>query len=173
MGYNLLIVEMDGLFRLNLSERLRRVGFKVFEATLQTEIHNTLQRKNIDVAVLGLNGLGREGLHFLRTIKEIKPDTEVIVINSSHQLNLSIEGMKLGAFDDFLIPFDLDALIERIQDACRKKRENKKSKRPLFKRYQDMMVAVSFAEAGESQMAQEFLNREKKPPSGRGKGNET
>jgi hypothetical protein len=36
-------------------------------------------------------------------------------------MDLSIEGMDLGAFDDFLIPIEIDSLAQRIREAVRRK----------------------------------------------------
>jgi hypothetical protein len=36
-------------------------------------------------------------------------------------MDLSIEGMDLGAFDDFLIPLDIDSLVKRIREAVGRK----------------------------------------------------
>jgi hypothetical protein len=41
----------------------------------------------------------------------------LITINYGDQIALSIEGMKLGIFDDFLMPLDLDSLISRIRES--------------------------------------------------------
>ena len=59
----------------------------------------------------------------LKALKRIRPLIEVITINRSDQMALSIEGMKLRAFDDFIVPFDLESLVRRIQEACRKTRQ--------------------------------------------------
>jgi PleD family two-component response regulator len=36
-------------------------------------------------------------------------------------MDLSIEGMELGAFDDFLVPLDIDSLAMRIREAVMRK----------------------------------------------------
>ncbi|MFH1243555.1 MAG: response regulator [Pseudomonadota bacterium] len=166
MGINLLIVEADGLFRLNLSRRLRLQRYRVFEAEQQADARKILERKKIDVVLLGLNGLKRQGLLLLERIKKIRPLTEVIIINTSEYLSLSIEGMKLGAFDDVFLPLNMDSLAERIQEAYRLKKKNEKTKKSLLRRYQDVMVAATFAEAGEPDIAREFLPKEKGLPTG-------
>jgi DNA-binding NtrC family response regulator len=161
MGINLLIIEADALFRLNLSRRLRLERYRVFEAEQQADAGKILERKKIDVVLLGLNGLKRQGLLLLERIKKIRPLTEVIIINTSEYLSLSIEGMKLGAFDDVFLPLNMDSLAERIQEAYRLKKKNEKAKKSLFRRYQDVMVAATFAEAGEPDIAREL--REQQP----------
>jgi len=152
-----LIVEEDNLFRNNVAQRLSLENWEIYLTDQETETKKILKRKKIDVALVCLNGLKRKGLLFLKMIKKIKPFTEIIVINSHEQIALSIEAMQLGAFDDFLVPFDIDSLIHRIQDACQRKTEKEKAKKSLRQRYHDIMMAVSFAEVGETDMAREFL----------------
>ena len=157
MVVNLLIIESDRFFGNSLVRRLTDENWQILLADRLSDAKKIVKRKNIDVVVLGLNTLKREGLAILKMIKKTRPLTEVIIINSSEQIALSIEGMKLGAFDDFMVPFDLDSLRLRIQDACQQKKHKEKAKKSLLDRYRDIMIAATFAEAGESDMAIEFL----------------
>ncbi len=141
---------------LNLSSHLRRERYRVFEAGQQADARKILERKKIDVVLLGLNGLKRQGLLLLERIKKIRPLTEVIIINTSEYLSLSIEGMKLSAFDDVFLPLNMDSLAERIREVYRLKKKNERAKKSLLRRYQDVMVAAAFAEAGEPDIAREF-----------------
>jgi DNA-binding NtrC family response regulator len=165
MGVTLLIIEADPILRENLAKRLACQSWRVLAADPITDAKKMVKRKNIDVVVLGLTWLKREGLAILQVIKKVRPLTEVILINRSDQIALSIEGMKLGAFDDFMSPFNIDALIHRIQDACRQKKQREKEKKPLLRRCMDTMTAGAFAEAGEPEMALAYLENEKKPIS--------
>ena len=56
----------------------------------------------------------------LLQIKRTRPATEAITVNGLKHIDLSIEAMTLGAFDDFLIPFELESLMTGIRLACRK-----------------------------------------------------
>ena len=44
-------------------------------------------------------------------------------------LSLSIEGMRLGAFDDLLMPFDIETLLSRIKAADQHRQNQKKTKK--------------------------------------------
>ena len=136
---NVLIVETDELFLRNLSERLRLEKVQVFEARLEAEARKIVQRKNIDVVLVGMKGFKERGLALLKSIKEARPLTEVILLTHSEDLSLSfsIEGMKLGAFDDLLIPFDLESLLRRIRDACERKREGERARKPVPRGYRE------------------------------------
>lgn len=125
----LLIVEMDDAFRRHLAERLRTENFKVYEACQDTEARQILQRKIIDVVLLGMREFKQGGLMLLKAIKEMKPLTEVILMTPAEgpSLMASIQAMKLGAFDDLHIPFDMKNLIERIKAARQRKSEREKA----------------------------------------------
>ena len=127
----LLIVEIDDAFRRHLAERLRAENFKIYEACQDTEARQILQRKIIDVVLLGSCEFKQGGLTLLKTIKEIKPLIEVILMTPAEGISLhaSIQAMKLGAFDDLHIPFDMNQLIERITAARQKKSERENAKK--------------------------------------------
>lgn len=123
----LLIIESDSSFRRNVSERLRQESYRVYEACQEDEANRIIQRKEIDVVLLGLRGLKQRGLALLKAIKEARPLIEVILLIPSEEVSLSIKGMKLGAFDDLMVPFDVETLLERIQAACQRKLEREKA----------------------------------------------
>ncbi len=127
----LLIVEIDDAFRRHLAERLRVENFKVYEACQDTEARQILQRKIIDVVLLGMREFKQGGLMLLKTIKEMKPLIEVILMTPAEGTSLfaSIQAMKLGAFDELHIPFDMKKLIERITAARQRKSGKRKSKK--------------------------------------------
>ncbi len=130
MRVNLLIVESDNFFRKNLARRLPdEKNWRILFAEHRIEAIKIVKREKIDVVLLGLKDLKKEGLMILKEVKNIRPLTEVITINRSDQIALSIEGMKLGAFDDFIVPFDLESLVRRIREAHQKKKETEKQKR--------------------------------------------
>jgi DNA-binding NtrC family response regulator len=125
----ILIVEADEAFRRNISERLHFEGAKVFEAGGELEARDIVHNRNIDVVLLGGKGIMQSGLPLLKFIKETRPSMEVILMTSSehHSLYVSIEAMKLGAFDDLLTPFDIKTLLDRIHAASRQKKEKEET----------------------------------------------
>lgn len=127
----LLIVEMDDAFRRHLAERLRSENFKVYEACQDHEARQILERKTIDVVLLGMREFKQGGLMLLKAVKVMKPLTEVILMTPAEDPSLfaSIQAMKLGAFDDLHIPFDMKKLIERITAARQRKHERENDKK--------------------------------------------
>ena len=112
-----MVIETDPRLRRILSQRLQQEGFDVAEAHRESDVFAGLAATSIHVVILGLGGMRRNGISVLRRLRKKFPDVSIITINSYQQLDLSIEAMHLGAYDDFLIPFDLDGLISCIRKA--------------------------------------------------------
>jgi DNA-binding response OmpR family regulator len=121
MGIRILIIEAENRFRKNLYQCLQEKGFTVDKITPEDDVTTIVTKEKIDVVLLGVDGLGMEGLALIRPLKTISPETEIIILNDSHHMDLSIEGMDLGAFDDFLVPLDIDSLASRIREAASRK----------------------------------------------------
>ena len=122
-GIRILVIETDEVYRRHLAERVRLEGYKVYEACREAEARSVIEKKSIDVVLLGFAGDKQRGLSLLRSIKQVHPCLEVILLTfaDDHSLAASIEGMKLGAFDELLVPFNIDTLLKRIQEACQRK----------------------------------------------------
>ena len=65
--------------------------------------------------------------------------------------------MKLGVFDDLLMPFDLEDLVGKILKAWEKRKAEKRG-RSLRQRFEDFAVAVFFAEAGDYDTARRVVD---------------
>lgn len=123
---NILIIETNPGFRANLVTRLKGPETRIWQAERIVEVRRTVERTDIDVALLGLVSLKKEGFAILRMIKRVRPLTEVITFSGS-AVALSMEGMKLGAFDDFMEPFTIEALRSRIHEAWLQKQTRERS----------------------------------------------
>ena len=127
MGIRILIIEAENRFRKNLYQALQKQGFTVDKIAPQDDVLTIVDKEKTDVVLLGVDGLGREGLALIGPIKATRPTAEIIIINDASHMDLSIEAMELGAFDDFLIPLDIDSIASRIREAVN--RDNKKTGR--------------------------------------------
>lgn len=164
MAHRVLIAEADDEFRATLGRRIAAEQFRVFEAGNPAAARNILARKNPDVVIIGLKRFGREGLSLLQYCKSRRPLTEVVVVVGRDQVPLSIEAMKLGAFDDVQMPLDMNALVDVIKKAGEKRTARKKSgPTSLAGKFRDAFAAVSFAEVGEFEAARELSAGEDAP----------
>ena len=125
MNVKILIVDGDETSRCSLVEQLRQRGCGCVEARDLVEANHVIHAGGFDVAVINLSSLREEGLLLIRVIKHVHQDAEIIVLIEPEQIGLSIRGMRLGAFDDLMVPMDVDDLCTKIQCARSKSRENR------------------------------------------------
>lgn len=86
------------------------------------QIPSILREKMPDVVLLDMNfttsiNSGNEGLYWLREIKKLKSDTRVVLFTAYADVNLAVNGMKDGAVDFVVKPFDNDNLVEVLTQA--------------------------------------------------------
>ena len=162
MRTKILVIERENSFRLSLVRQLKLERCVVFSATKIHEVRKLVRRKALDVILLCLMELKKEGLHLLEMIKKQDPLAEVIVLHDAEQIGLSIEAMKLGASDDFLVPVDMNLLMNSIREVAKKKREQQENRKTWSHRLENAVMAISFAEAGEHETAMRYLKDHKK-----------
>ena len=96
-----------------------------------------LSENTIDVVLLDMNyriGFedGREGLYLLKEIKTLSPKTAIILMTAFGKLETAIEGLKMGAFDYVLKPWENDKLVFTIKQAVEEsRREQKKANKTI------------------------------------------
>jgi two-component system, NtrC family, response regulator AtoC len=115
MAKDILLIEKENSLRATLAQRLRQEGFHVREADHNAEVLSVLSHTPVGVVLLGLKEFKGSGIAILRMIREQFPQIKVITINTGERLDLSIEAMRLGVLDDFMIPFDVEELMARIR----------------------------------------------------------
>ena len=81
-----------------------------------------------DVVLLDMNfntsiNTGNEGLYWAGEVKKIAPEVEVVLFTAYADIQLAVEGMKRGAFDFIVKPWDNDKLVEVLTAARDKARK--------------------------------------------------
>jgi DNA-binding NtrC family response regulator len=116
-----LLVDDEPDFMEPLTNRLTLRKLSVLNATNGADALKILDQEPVDVVVLDVKMPGMSGLEVIRHIKKTHPLVEVIMLTGHANLEVSIEGMELGAFDYLLKPAVIDELVYKIQDAYQKK----------------------------------------------------
>ena len=133
-----------------------------------------------DVVLLDMNfqsgiNSGNEGLYWLAQIKKMSPDTPVVLFTAYADIELAVNGIKAGATDFIVKPFDNDKLVSTLKDACRKSMgkasENRSEGRmywgvaPCMQELRNMVAKVAATDAnilitGENGTGKEVLANE-------------
>ncbi len=85
-------------------------------------IASTLESFRPDVVLLDMNfhtdiNTGNEGLYWTDQIKNLSPRTEVVLFTAYADIRLAVEGMRRGAFDFVVKPWENEKLISILQAA--------------------------------------------------------
>ena len=81
-----------------------------------------LREEKPDVVLLDMNfssgiNSGNEGLYWLREIKSLRPQTEVVLFTAYADIQLAVTGIKEGATDFIVKPFDNEKMIHTMLEA--------------------------------------------------------
>ena len=87
----------------------------------------TMRTFKPDVLLLDMNfdtdiNTGNEGLFWLSELKRDFPEVEVVLFTAYADIALAVEGMKRGAFDFVVKPWDNAKLLGVLEEACKKHR---------------------------------------------------
>ena len=83
---------------------------------------------------------GNEGLYWLAEIKKVFPSIEVVLFTAYADIQLAVEGMKRGAFDFIVKPWDNQKLVEILSKAVQKNQKEKKPAVPSNSLLPDKML---------------------------------
>lgn len=93
----------------------------------------TLRNENAEVVLLDMNftagiNSGNEGLFWLHEIKKANPHIPVVLFTAYADIDLAVKGIKEGATDFVVKPWDNNKMVETLLAACNKKKKNPKEK---------------------------------------------
>jgi DNA-binding NtrC family response regulator len=107
-----------------MRSELPRLGHEVTVCPDGKAAVKTLEKNTFDAAILDLRMPGLTGIEVLEQLKQVSPDTEVIIMTGHASVETAIDAVRLGAFDYITKPCKL-AQIETILRKVVEKRDLK------------------------------------------------
>ena len=130
MTPSLLIVDdeqdMLQLLRRSLEPEL---SCKVQTAASAEQALQLLAGNIFDLVLADIKMPGMNGLQLLELIKKDKPELTVVMMTAFGHIEMAVQAMKRGAYDFITKPFDLDALILRLEKALERSRLIRENRR--------------------------------------------
>ena len=114
---SILVVEDEVLIRLYVTDSLRRVGFRVFEAAQADEALLVLRANKIDVLVTDIRMPGSiDGVKLAALTRARWPEMKIIIASSHYP-----HATSPAVFDEFVgKPYDPEKLLSRIRMVIKK-----------------------------------------------------
>lgn len=129
-----LLVDDDDGVRFTLSEVLAEAKVNVLEAKDGEEGWQLFQKEDVDLVITDLSMPKVDGMELLQRIMNERPETKVVMITAHGSESHAVQAMKLGAYDYFSKPFDVDdvtAVVGRATESVRLDRENQRLRAEL------------------------------------------
>lgn len=120
----------DVLFSARIS--LKKFFTQIITTTNPKTILTNLNNQPVDVVLLDMNyriGFddGKEGMYWLKQIKEVSPETTVVLMTAFGSVNLAVEAIKMGASDFILKPWNTEKLYGVINAGVELARSKRKT----------------------------------------------
>jgi DNA-binding NtrC family response regulator len=126
MGEELLVVDDEPQMLIAINETLRRRGYSITTAGSGMEALCRLKEKYYQLVITDMRMPEVSGLELLRKVKNLAPQTPVILLTAYGTIQNAVDAMRDGAYDYLLKPFSsesLESVVRRALDAAPRKNE--------------------------------------------------
>ncbi|RZN82542.1 MAG: sigma-54-dependent Fis family transcriptional regulator [Winogradskyella sp.] len=126
---SILVIDDDADVLTALRLLLKPLVNNVITEKNPSNITSQIEKDDYDIIILDMNfnGLvntGNEGIFWLNKIKKQKPETSVILMTAYADIDLAIRGLKEGASDFLMKPWENSKILETITSILSKKKSN-------------------------------------------------
>ncbi len=119
---NILVIEDEKSMREVLRILLEEEGYELSTAVDGAEGIECIRNNIFDLVITDIKMPGADGFEVLRTVKDVAPDTVVIMVTAFGTTESAIEAMKNGAYDYIHKPFKIDEIRLIVRKALEKKK---------------------------------------------------
>jgi len=133
-------------------------GYRMTFCTSGREALSILQNKDVDIVISDKNLLDISGLEVIKAAKEIRPETEAIIITGYASLDTALYAMELDAFDYMLKPlhniFDIKNKVRKALQKQAMTLENRRLLQHLKEYSQELENALEERKRVEAELIQ-------------------
>ncbi len=115
----IIIVDDEKDMRDFLEIMLRKEGYETLSFASASQALEWFRENPADLVITDVKMPGMNGLEFLKAVKELEPDANVIMMTAYASVDTAIEAMKAGAIDYFTKPFNIDEIKLNIRKALK------------------------------------------------------
>ncbi len=115
----IIVVDDEDNIRGTLQEILSDEGYEVTCAKDGETALRVFQKEAPDVVLLDVWIPGIDGMQTLKMLKNIDPETEIIMMSGHGSIDTAVKATKLGAYDFIEKPFSLESILRIVAKALR------------------------------------------------------
>jgi two-component system, NtrC family, response regulator PilR len=134
---HILIVDDERSMREFLEILLQRAGHDVIACAAAADALVALEADDYDLIISDIKMPGIGGLELLQRVREVTPETPVVLITAHGSTESAVEAMRLGAYDYLTKPCSVDEICLVVDKALEKRSlsaENRRLRRELQER---------------------------------------
>ncbi len=132
--FQILVVDDDAAMREMLASLFRDRGYQVREACSAAEALERAGDEPFDVILSDIRMPGKTGIEMVGELRELRPDTPVVLMTAFGSIDSAVESMRAGAFDYITKPFEPDAVLLTVERALERgalEEENRRLRRAV------------------------------------------
>ncbi|MHC4251171.1 MAG: sigma-54-dependent transcriptional regulator [Planctomycetota bacterium] len=115
MKANILVVDDEELIRDSLVEALEENGYAAQAAADGEAALGLASAESYDVVVSDIRMPGMDGIELLKKLRELSPETMVVMITAYAELQTAIDALRYGAADYVLKPFKRAEILGKVE----------------------------------------------------------
>lgn len=138
METRILVVDDEISMREFLGILMEREGYRVDLADSAESAVSLLRTASYDLVISDVKMPGMDGLALLAEVKNVAPDTAVIMVTAFSTAENAVEAMKLGAYDYIAKPFNVEEIRIIVRNALDRRtlaKENLRLREEVRERY--------------------------------------
>ncbi|QUL38691.1 sigma-54 dependent transcriptional regulator [Erythrobacter sp. JK5] len=124
MSRTVLLVEDDGAIATVITAALEDEGFSIDRCTSVAARDGNLSARTYDVMLTDVMLEDGDGLATLDAVRNVAPSMPVIVLSAQNTLDTAVRASDSDAFEYFPKPFDLDELVQAVNQAAGSRRDS-------------------------------------------------
>jgi len=119
----IVVADDEALARQSVAEFLQEEGYQVYEAADGQAALQFLEQVDVDLILSDLRMPGLDGLALLQKVREVYPQTMVVLMTAYASVETVVEALRLGAQDYLLKPLLFDDLLHKVRRLLEHKRQ--------------------------------------------------
>lgn len=116
MAHRILVIDDEKTLRYFLRLHLQEQGYHVTVAADGKTALSLIDKNNFEVALIDLRLTDMNGLDIVRHLRQVAPQTSVIILTAHATLDSAIEALRQGAHDYLTKPFNTSDLLASVAD---------------------------------------------------------